>query len=187
MPELSREQAEVIGAAQYFEPHWYASYTCSRREKRIADILRERELECFLPLYEKVHRFPRELRKVHLPLFPGYLFVHISLADRLRVLEVPGVVSLVSFHGRPVPLNDAEIDAMRRVLSQGAQAQPYPYIKIGQQVEIQSGPLRGLCGKVLRRNSHLRVIVSVDLLMRSIVLNVDAADLSACSSPHLPQ
>jgi len=181
------EQSSLANLAQYSEPHWYASYTCSRREKRVAEVLRERGVECFLPLYEKVHRYPRELRKVQLPLFPGYLFVHIALADRLCVLEAPGVVQLVSFHGHPAPLNDSEIDAMRRGLSEGVKAQPYPYIKIGHPVEIKSGPLRGLHGKVLRRNSHLRVILSVDLLFRSVVMDVDAADLSPVQVPRLLQ
>ena len=136
-------------------------------------------MECFLPLYEGVRRSHNGRNRVHLPLFPGYVFVHIALRDRIRVLQVPGVVRLVSFNGQPAALNDSEINALRNALKLGLPAEPYPYLKVGHDVEILSGPLQGLRGRVLRKNSHFRVVLSVDLLCRSIVVDVDGSDLPA--------
>ncbi len=158
-------------------PRWFAVYTCSRQEKQVARGLDQRSVERFLPLYQAARRSAG--KRVQLPLFPGYVFVHIALRDRLQVLEAPGVVRLVSFHGQPAPLDDGEIDAMRNALAGGVRAEPHPYIKIGREVEILSGPLQGLRGKVIRRNNRFRVVLSVDLLQRSIIVDVDAIDFVA--------
>ncbi len=156
---------------------WFATYTRSRYEKLVARELGERDVECFLPLYEPIRR--RNKNRSELPLFPGYVFVHIYARDRLNVLQVPGVVRLVSFNGVPAPVDDAEIETLRNVLTRGLHAEPYPYVKVGEKVEILGGPLTGLSGKVLRKNNRFRVILSVDLLERSIAVEVDAIDLGA--------
>jgi transcription antitermination factor NusG len=166
--------------ASHGEPCWYASYTCSRCEKQVARILQDRGVECFLPLYQTVHRHKNGKRRVDLPLFPGYLFVHIALRDRLRVLEVPGVVRLVSFHGEPAPVTGTEIAAIRQALSQSQFVRSCPYVQIGQKALIKSGPLQGLRGKVLRMNNRMRAVLSVDLLHRSFVVDIDTNDLAAC-------
>lgn len=158
--------------------HWYATYTSSRREKRVARILQERGIESLLPLYEVARRGDKGRRQVHfLPLFPGYVFAHIALRNRRQVLQVPGVVRLVSFNSQPAAIDDAEIEAIRNALTRGLHAEPYPYAKVSHQVEILSGPLRGLRGKVLRKNNSFRVVLSVELLHRSVVVDVDAIDL----------
>ncbi len=178
--EDSRQATLLEFPSCYSDPFWYATYTCSRREKQVARLLQERSLECFLPLYKAVHRNPSGRKRVHfLPLFPGYVFVHIALQDHVRVLQVPGVVRLVSFHGQPAPLRDSEIEPLRNALALGLPAEPYPYLKVGHDVEILTGPLQGLRGRILRKNSHFRVILSVDLLRRSIVVDVDGSDLTA--------
>jgi len=162
-----------------YAPRWYASYTRSRYEKQVARELNQRGVESFLPLYEQIHHWSHDHRKVQLPLFPGYVFVHIPLRNRLCVLQIPGVVRLVSVKGEPAPIDDAEIETLRLALANSAHTEPCPYIKLGQQVRIESGPLQGLCGKVLRKNHHLRVVISIDLLMRSILVDVDANRLAA--------
>lgn len=167
----SLEICPIISSAR-----WFAAYTASRREKQIVRELDERRVESFLPLYRPARR-PNSHKLVRLPLFPSYVFVHIALHDQLRVLQVPGVVRLVSFNGHPAALEDSEIEAMRNALSAGVQAEPYPYIKIGREVEILSGPLRGLRGKVIRKNNRFRVVLSVDLLQRSIVADLDSVDI----------
>lgn len=169
----------VIFDAYTHTPRWYASYTRSRYEKLVARELSERGIEHFLPLYEKVHAWAHDRRKVQLPLFPGYVFVHVPLSSRLQVLETPGVVRLVCVKGAPAAIDADEIEALRRALSNGSHSEPCPYIKLGQNVRIESGPLQGLCGKVLRKNHHWRVVISIDLLMRSILVDVDADQLAA--------
>lgn len=156
---------------------WFAAYTSARHEKRVTEHLKQREVESFLPLYETLHRWKNGRHRVQLPLFPGYVFVHLALREKLRVLQVPGVVELVSFNGVPAALPDAEIETLRNALSAGLPAQPFPFLRVGSRVEICRGPLQGLRGILLRRQGQLRVVLSVEMIMRSIVVEVEAADV----------
>jgi len=167
----------------YSMVRWFAAYTCSRREKQVVRELNRQAVECFLPLYHSARRRSHASRVVELPLFPGYVFVRIAPRDRLKVLQIAGVVRLVGFNGQPTPLDDNEIEGMRNALRTGLRAEPYPYLRTGHQVEIMSGPLQGLRGKVIRKNHRFRVVLSVDLLQRSIVVDVDVADIVARGYP----
>lgn len=171
------EASAIATPDTYAQTLWYAGYTASRHEKRVAEQLQQRDVEHFLPLYETVHRWRNGRHRVQLPLFPGYVFVRIALRDRLRALEIPGFVRLVGFSGLPLPLPDAEIDAMREALHAGIQAEPYPYLTVGMRVEISNGPLQGMKGILLRRQGKCRVVISVDLIMRSMVVEVDSTDV----------
>lgn len=161
----------------YHEPCWYAVYTCANHEKKVACQFGGRGVEHFLPLYETVHRWKDRRMRLELPLFPGYIFVHLPLSDRLRVLEVPGVVRLVGFGERAAPLPAQEIEMLRNGLSGKLKAQPHPYLTAGRRVRITRGPLAGLEGILVRKKSNFRLVVSIDLIMRSIVVDVDAADI----------
>jgi transcription antitermination factor NusG len=114
---------------------------------------------------------------LQLPLFPGYLFVRLPLRDRMRVLQVPGVVRLVGFGEHLIALPENEIETLRSGLDGGLSAQPHPYLTAGRRVQIKGGPLAGMEGILLRRKSNFRVILSIDLIMRSVAVEVDAADL----------
>ncbi len=100
--------------AEYSESRWYAAYTLSRHEKQVARQLEERQLDCFLPLYRSIHRWKDRRKQVELALFPGYVFVHIALKDRLQVLQLPSVVQFVTFNGKPAAVPESEIEASRR-------------------------------------------------------------------------
>lgn len=158
------------------EPHWYAAYTAARHEKRVAEQLARRSVEAYLPLYEAVHRWKDRRKKVQLPLFPGYLFIRMPLAERLKVLSLPGVVRLVGFNGQPTPLPDAEIEAMRLGL-RDLRAEPHPYLKVGQRVRVRSGSFEGWEGILVRKKESFRVVLSIDMIMRSIAVEVDSADV----------
>src|ERR1700690_825979 len=132
--------------AAYLETRWYATYTCANHEKRVAEQLNERSIENFLPLYDSVRRWKDRRVELQLPLFPGYVFVHLALRDRLRVLQVPGVAKLVSFNGTPVALPQEEIEALRSSLAGGLRAEPHPYMKAGRRARVTAGPLKGLQG-----------------------------------------
>jgi len=173
MNGLSSQAAPALPAA-YLEPRWYAAYTCARHEKRVAQQLERRSVELFLPLYEAVHRWKNGRARLQLPLFPSYVFVRIALKDRLRVLEIPSVVRLVGFNGLPTALPDEEMEALRNGLARQLRAEPHPYLKVGRRVRIRSGPFVGLEGILVRRKGNLRVVLSIDLIMRSVVLDVDA-------------
>ena len=169
-------QAIVTGESQAL---WYAAYTSARHEKSVAEHLRQRDIECFLPLYETVRRWNNGRHRVQLPLFPSYVFVRMGVCDKLRVLQVPGLVQLVTFHGAPAALPDAEIETLRNALTSGVPAQPYRYLTVGSQVEICRGPLQGMRGILLRHQGQFRVVLSVEMIMRSIVVEVEACDVVA--------
>jgi transcription antitermination factor NusG len=159
---------------------WYATYVCSRHEKQVLSQLQERNISCFLPVYRSVRRWKDRRKELELVLFPGYVFVHIDLKDRLRVLQLPSVVRFVSFHGQPAPLPDAEIEILSKGLASGIRAEPHPYLKVGHHVRVRSGPLAGAQGILVRRKDKFRVVLSIDLIMRSVAVEVDEADIEPC-------
>jgi len=164
-------------------PHWYAVYTCSRHEKRVAEHLEGRAVEVFLPQYETVSRWKDRRVCLNLPLFPGYLFVHIQLCERVRVLEVPGVVRLVGANGQPAALPDCELEKLRDGLSGSLRAEPHPFLAAGRRVRIVRGPLDGLVGILLRHKGQYRVVISLDLIQRSICVDVDITDVVPAGHP----
>lgn len=181
MTSLNAEPLQLITPGEESvrsEVLWYAGYTAARHEKRVAEHFTQRGVEHFLPLYETIHRWNNGRHRVQLPLFAGYIFVRIALKDRLRVLEVPGFVRLVGFNGLACPLPESDIKQMMEALSKGVLAEPYPYLTAGTRVEITNGPLQGMTGILLRRQNKCRVVISVDLIMRSMIVEVEAGDVA---------
>jgi len=165
--------------AEYRVARWYAAYTSANHEKRVAEQLGVREVEHFLPLYESVRRWKDRRVTLQLPLFPGYIFVHMALRDRLKVQQVPGVARLVGFDGTPAELPEREIEALRRSLDGGLRAEPHPYLTVGRRVRLKNGPLAGMQGLLLRRKGNFRVVISIDLIQRSVAVDADVADVEA--------
>lgn len=165
------------------EPAWYAAYTAPRHEKAAADYLQRKSVDVFLPLYQAARNWNGRRAVVALPLFPSYVFVRIRACERLSVLEVPQVVRMVSFSGRLAALPEAEIEALRTAI-QARNSRPHPYTAAGTRVRIAAGPLRGLEGIVQREKGSARIVVSVDMIMKSVALELDAADLDVIESPQ---
>jgi transcription antitermination factor NusG len=159
------------------EPCWYVARTCARHEKRVAEQLGLRGIEYLLPLYEKISRWKDRRVRLHLPLFAGYIFVRFPIRERLRVLQVPSVARLVCFCGMPIPVADEEIRALRNGLDSQMRFEPHPFLSAGRRVRIRSGPLAGLVGILLRKKGHYRLVLSVDLIQRSVVADVDILDI----------
>ena len=157
---------------------WYALYTCANHEKRVAAQLRVRTVEHFLPLYSSVRRWKDRRVQLEYPLFPGYVFVRLALRDRLRVLEIPSVVRLVGFNGQPTALPAEEMEILRSGLSQRLRAEPHPFLTIGRQVRITGGPFAGLEGVLKRKSNSLRVVISLNLIQRSMAVAVDVAEVA---------
>jgi transcription antitermination factor NusG len=166
--------------AMSLQVRWYAAYVCSRHEKQVVSQLQERRISCFLPVYRSVRRWKDRRKELELVLFPGYVFVHLDLKDRLRVLQLPSVVRFVSFNGHPAPLPDTEIEVLSKGLASGIRAEPHPYLKVGNRVRVRSGPLAGAQGILVRRKDKFRVVLSIDLIMRSVAVEVDEADIEPC-------
>jgi len=117
----------------------------------------------------------RRRAEVELPLFPGYVFVKMIIANKVRILAHPGVIRLVGFNGSAVALPDGEIETLRSSLA-NYKAEPYPFLTVGKRVKITSGPFSGLEGRIIRRKGKMRLIVSLELIQRAILLEVDAAE-----------
>jgi transcription antitermination factor NusG len=157
--------------------HWYAIYTSPRHEKRVHEHLSYRDVESFLPLYRTVHRWKNGCKPVvELPLFPGYLFVKIGQPERVRVLEVPGVLSFVGTRLEPGRLPDSEIETLRSGLHL-QKVEPYSSLAVGQSVRIKAGPLTGLVGVLLRHNNSFRVVLTLDLIKQSVAVELDADEV----------
>jgi transcription antitermination factor NusG len=176
-----RGPAEYAGAvalpAAWAEQRWYAAYTCAQHEKRVAAELGMREVEHFLPLYSSVRWWKDRRVTLDLPLFPGYVFVRLALRERLRVLQIPSVVRLVGFGGQPTALPETEMEIMRSGLSQSSRAEPHPFLAVGRRVRITGGPFAGLEGILKRKKGNLRVVVSLELIQRSVAVDADVADV----------
>jgi transcription antitermination factor NusG len=114
-----------------------------------------------------------------MPLFPGYVFVHLALRDRLQVLQVPGVACLVGFAGRPVAVPEEEVTRIREFLERGLHAEPHPYLTAGRKIRVRTGPLAGTQGILLRRKGKLRLVIAVELIQRAVAVDVDVADVEA--------
>jgi len=163
--------------AEYCEPHWYAAYTRANHEKRVAEQLDVHAVEHFLPSYASVRRWRDRRVTLQLPLFPGYIFVRIALRSRLQILQIPGVAKLVGFGTVPAPLPQDEVDALRAGLVSGVHAEPHPYLNVGRRVHVKRGPLAGMEGILLRWKGNWRVVLSLDLIQRSVAVDVDASAL----------
>ena len=163
-------------------PAWCALYTVPRHEKRVALQLGRHSIDYFLPLYATVHRWKNKRARLELPLFPSYVFVRVPRERRVEVLQVPGVHYLVSFAGQAVELPDGEIEVLRNALSSRLKVTPQPYPSVGRRVRVKTGPLQGSEGILLRHKNNFRVVLSIDLIMRSIAVDVDLADLETVAA-----
>ena len=179
-PQSSPASEASLPSAQTPAPgNWYALYTCPHREKLVAEQIKLRSVPCFLPVYRSLRRWKDRRKELQLALFPGYVFVQIALEKKLKVLEIPGAVRLVSFNGQPAPLPASEIEMLKNRLSGARGVEPHPYLCAGRRVRVRSGAMEGLEGIVVRRKDCCRVVFSINLLQRSVAVEVDEADLEA--------
>ncbi|MDR0310645.1 MAG: UpxY family transcription antiterminator [Acidobacteriota bacterium] len=167
---------------------WYALYTRSRFEKKLLYELTMRQVEVFLPMREIVSRWKDRRKKIWVPLFPGYVFVnHIDTPEnRYRVLNIQGAVRFVDVCDRPIPVPEEQINAIRRFLETSLSADPYPYIQVGAQVEVISGPLSGIRGMLVEKRGKYRFVLQIDLIRQAISVEVDASDIQAIAASQRP-
>jgi transcription antitermination factor NusG len=172
-----RRAVHSLAASPESSSNWFAAYTISHHEKRAATHFADRKIESFLPLYSTRHRWKNRCEmNLELPLFPNYVFVRIDPRERVRVLEVPGVLSLVSFGRTLAPLPSFEIETLRAGLGQ-RKIEPHPYLVIGERVRIKAGPMTGMEGVLVRKKTNFRVVLALDLILQCVAVEVDADDL----------
>jgi transcription antitermination factor NusG len=162
------------------EPQWYAIQTRSRHEKTVANQLQKVGVINFLPLVNQVHRWSDRRKVVQLPLFPGYVFVRIfpSPEERVRVVRVDGVVSLVGVHGEGTPIPDSQIESVRTLIN-NVPCVEYPFLKIGQRVRVRGGCLDGVEGILVGRNGSRTLVISVEPIQRSLAIRVEGYDIQS--------
>jgi len=153
---------------------WYALYTRHQHEKCVYQVLTGKGFEAFLPLYTTAHQWKDRVKRVSLPLFPCYVFVRGPLVQWLPVLSTPGVHTVVGCGGRPATISNVEIDAVRRAVESPISVEPHPYLKCGDRVRVTAGPLRGLEGLLVRKKNWCKLLLSVEMLQRSVAVEVDA-------------
>ena len=181
-PRSRRDASEgvILTSGYVEEPLIAPAYTSANHEKRVTMQLEQRSVEHFLPLYESLRRWKDRRMKLQLPLFPGYVFVRLALPDRLKVLQVPGVARLVGFNGQPAALPDREIQALRTSLAAQVRAEPHPY-NGWTPGRDRPRTLAGWRGILIRKKNALKVVLSLDLIMRSASVEVDVGDIERIS------
>jgi transcription antitermination factor NusG len=152
---------------------WFAILARTGREKNATILLENAGYECYLPVIKFTRQWSDRLKEIELPLFPGYLFCRMNPHNRLPVLMTPGVIQIVGVGKTPIPVEEQEIDAIQRVGKSGISLMPWPYLQVGHVAQIEEGPLRGMTGIVIRIKSGLKLVLSVNLLQRSIAVEID--------------
>jgi transcription antitermination factor NusG len=143
----------------------------------VRDQLERKGVEAFLPTIPKWSRWKDRKKKIDWPLFPGYCFARFDSRERLPILKCTGVVNIVSFDGEIAPIPDQEIDGIKRLVTSDLQYDPCPLIREGMMAEVVHGPLKGVVGRLVRKGSHARLVLAVDLIGQAVSVEVDAADV----------
>jgi transcription antitermination factor NusG len=157
---------------------WYAIWTRSRHEQVVREQLARKRYDVFLPTVTRWSRWKDRKKKVDWPLFPGYCFVRFDPVDLLPILKCTGVVNIVSFDGKPASIPDYELDSIRLLVNSELKFDPCPAVREGMMVEVVHGPVRGVVGRLLRKDGQrARLVLSVDLIGQAVSVEVDAADV----------
>ena len=173
-------QVDLEGAARHHfgvetvaADRWYALFVRSRHEKTVENSLRSKRYSVFSPSYRTKRKRVDRIAEIEVPLFPGYVFCQFDPNKRLPILMTPGVVGVVGRGNRPEPVDDTEIDSIRTVALAGRSVQPWPFLKLGQRIRMQSGPLTGVEGIFLRVQDKDHLVVSVTLLQRAVSVVIE--------------
>ena len=153
---------------------WFAAYTRHHHENTVAESLLGRGLEVFLPMYEALRQWSDRRKRVSLPLFPCYVFFRGNHERHINVLSTPGVHSIVGFAGHPAVIEKRQIDAIRLAVENHLRVEPHPFLRTGDQVRVKFGPLAGIEGILIRKRGFARLILSAELLQKSVSVEVDA-------------
>jgi transcription antitermination factor NusG len=152
---------------------WYALWVRSRHEKTVAEVLTGKGFDTFLPVYRSRRRWSDRIQEVDLPLIPGYVFCRFDIHNRLPVLTTPGMVHIIGSGKTPQPVDEIEMQSLITAVRAGVHLQLWPFLKIGQRVVIEEGPLRSLEGVLVTTKGKDQLILSVSLLQRSVAVAVD--------------
>jgi len=159
--------------AAEFNNAWFALQVRYGSEKVVALMLQQKGYLEFLPLYHVTRRWSDRIKKLSLPLFPGYVFCRFDASAVASIVSTPGVVRIVRAGKTPVPISDREIESLQTLVRSGLDIEPYSFVRVGESATIDAGPLCGLEGVIIRIKNSYRLIISVSLLQRSVAVEVD--------------
>ena len=168
-----------IAASAGGEPRWFAIHTRARHEKRVTAHLQGEGVAAYLPLFAQRRRWSDRNKTIHAPLFPCYTFIRLATCreERLTVLRTPGVLGFVGIRGVGLPIPDKEIEDIQTLLAHNITCALYPFLSVGQRVRIRGGCLDGVEGVLVGKNSDQSLIVSVELIQRSVKVRIDGYDV----------
>ena len=163
---------------------WYAVSTQSRQEKVAANTLRALGITHFLPLQLQKRQWSDRIQEISVPLFPGYLFVHIDpwSSLKLEVLKVPGITRFIGDRTGPLPIQDSEIESIQGLVHSGVEFGPHPFLKQGDRVRVIRGALAGIEGILVRVGSKSQMIISIEMIHRSLAITVSERDVEAVTA-----
>jgi transcription antitermination factor NusG len=164
-------------------PAWFALTVKPRHEKAAATYLDRKGLEAYLPTYRAKRRWSDRVKEITTPLFPGYVFCRFDPVHRLPILKIPGVGAVVGSGSTFHPVEERELANIRTLLASGMHCQPWPFVKVGETVSVERGPLAGVEGIVTRVKNEYRLVISVSLLQRSVVVEIDRDDVRPVANP----
>jgi len=156
---------------------WFPVQVLQRQEKKVMSFLEYKGYEILLPTRRSRAGKCRDKSQMEVPLFPGYLFCRVQPSASGMILTTPGVIRIVCFGGKPCAVHDEEIDAVCRIASSGVAVHPFPYCEVGHRVRVTSKPFAGIEGVVVQVKKENRLIISVDAIMKSISIALDAEDV----------
>jgi transcription antitermination factor NusG len=162
---------------------WWALYTRHQHERVVADILSAKGFEVFLPLYDSIRRWKDRQKLLSLPLFPCYVFIRGGAGRRLQVVNTPGVHMILNHGERFAVIPESEIQAIRRTVEGPFRMEPHPFLRCGDRVRVMCGSLQGVEGILIRKKNQFRLVLSVDMLAKSVAVEIDAADVESVSEP----
>ena len=173
---------DYLAYAGNAQPDWFAAYTMSRHEKRIASHCERIGIEPFLPLYTSQRSWKnRTTVDLQMPLFPNYIFVRLLPQDHGPLMRLPGLLSLVGSASGPVVIPDGDMELLRRIIACKT-IEPHPFMTKGDKVRVMTGPLAGLIGVVVKKGNGLRFIVTLDVIGKSVSLHIDGSALELIAS-----
>ncbi|MDR4506695.1 MAG: UpxY family transcription antiterminator [Candidatus Brocadiaceae bacterium] len=159
---------------------WFAVHTRSRHEKQVDLLLKEKNIETFLPLIETPSRRKDRKKFIDLPLFPGYLFVNTSANEIYKIVSTRGIVRVLGEDSiTPTPIPEKQVAELKILVSSKVKLDPYKFLKSGTRIRVIAGPLKGVEGFLLKRKSNYRVIVSIDLLQKAASAEVCIEDIES--------
>jgi transcription antitermination factor NusG len=177
----------AIGPSNAESTQWFALVVKPRFDKAVAQALESKGYETLLPVYKKYHNYGKRSKHFELPLFPGYVCCRFDVQARLPILTTPGVIRVLGVRNVPMPLSETEISSLQTAIKSQFPVQPIPFVNAGQRVRINSGVLAGVEGIVLGPKRGLRLVLSITLLQRSVLLEIDSDQVCAEANSDLSE